>query len=674
MPELPPKLTSEEILDVVLDKVTIDMSIASDLAEPVVISDVNAHPSETSSAETAQVSSTPDAHSEKSFDYKPNITSGGSDDVPLSLPTVQDEKVKTETEETSRTEVDTKKIQGEEMLVLASSMVKQVTECIAKINQLFEKREVVVESPVLAFSRFYIGQAYKQMVKGCGNGRSQYGLTWAGALEPGDSWLNALLRAYIREQESSDRWKELKLTYDYKMHRIAQKRKKAEEKRKKAIEANPGISTNSYQYFQMTRGVAVSDATVIDIEDQYTKNMDAAKLKSPQLFDIVTTDELLKWAKHVRYTPSMHSFETVETTETAVRNLGGWKHFETFGPMWLRQFYLQIGQVQALTFPLSANPTSLQDATSNGTLKAAPLSFSLETLFTLPPVPSTPLKKRSHKKSLKLAEHQAAWKSFLTRSIHVQDQRYWDFVWQSINENLMHLHDVMDFELDGGEDGIRRWMDLVDQSELLTKGAYKDFGAERSMPSYNDLSDHDKKKLHPKLVRIREVAIVVNACLKPTLYSTLFKIDNELRGVYQQVSSILVSNTKSNSPFSWFSRSKASLNDSTASLCASKTHRRTVSLDLLRRAKTTSDEVADDASTTTPNTLDRSTASVPMAEDLSENIQAKLVELQRRQVIDICSRGVLPDIELVKKAFAISQAVVEYYLKEELLAKYQAVY
>lgn len=537
--------------------------------------------------------------------------------------------------------------------------VQSVQSLIDRYKQSIDPQRIILaNSEYGAVQRYYVHPKYKEMVKGCGCVRSQYHAMWAGIQQPGDGWMNELLKCYWREHDDVP------------------------------------FKPSSLKPEHTTRPRSEQSLSSAH-ENEILRQLDvmSARVQNPQVLDVISMEELLVWMRTVRQCPFMYSSSSREAVEVAAEKMGGWEDMELFCRNWIRQFYLQTGR-SGIPYPLPGCKAWFPQSstTGDGTFSHSPLSISIRTLSQLPVEEVPPLEPAVPFDSTK-------WMPSPTH-----DQKWWDYLWFCACKELLDLYDVLEKELEGGSSGLQKWMDLVRRSGLLENGDYVDL-----LPDPNSTFDHDeslskqqRKRLHPLLIRIREKAIVVNACLKPDRLQSLRHLESEIRREFVPTLKEFISGTLQSTQQLPSSSAQGPLlspqplKKEPPSVRKTKSHRKSLSTGVVERASKffqqrqqeeqhEAAEVKEDVNASYPQPLatdskevsrrERSHSVPQLPADALPGGHSFHFHLETQRICrEILAKPGLPDATLVQAAFTLSEVVVKHYLIHELPAKYQSVY
>jgi hypothetical protein len=581
------------------------------------------------------------------------------------------------------------------LIMQAMENVKKVVE--AHRTQINPQLIIAANSELGNLQRFYVRPKYKEMVKGCGSGRTQYGIAWAGTIRPGDAWMNDLLRCYWRELENRK--------FEWTILNRPLRKKDPETGDEEAVWMMFGQENEA------------------DLELKRKVEFLSMKTTNNNVLDAIDFNDLMAWIKFTRRHPDFHSAWTREVVETAIEKMGGWKLYDIFLHHWARQFYLEMGKSN-IPFPLPGCRTWWHDidSTVDGSIKSFPSSLSLPELHQ-ESLKMPLMKQGSGKDVSKDIPHAESFMEMLSKVLQGpthQDTRHYNMLCRSICKDLINLHNVLDSEFDNcSEQALKDWMRLVDESELLSKGKYKDYGIPENVPFDDSFTDTQKHLLHPALVKIREKGIVINAYFEPGRYSRLHALDVEIRRIF---SVKLVKKAGDNKSSGSFSALKSLTSSAHAGSIGSggKSHKKSFSTGgafekifsrFNHRNIVDDDEDDDDGKTVktnigvpssqspkaamilTADSLGRSPHSEFGSSSLSRNPGTKMrtssapnspTELYGETVSifvdirelcqEIAAKKELISVDLIRDAFERAERVVRHYLTEELPAKYQAVY
>ena len=559
---------------------------------------------------------------------------------------------------------------------------------------------ILANSEMGNLQKYYVRPRYKEMVKGCGGSRTQYTSMWAGITQPGDGWMNDVLKCYWRELEADSFERDLWTSRS---------------DNNKTPDENKNEPTSD------------ADREEEKIMSEMMRRLDlmTARSSNPHVLDVIHIDKVITWIKSTRTSPHLHSAATLEVVEIAVEKMGGWKFVDIFSYNWIRQFYLPAGRI-GIPFPLPGCKSWLPafECPSPAGFSSTPLSLSLQELNQLAPKEPPPNSSPSKRSQPKLSMTPPADFPLVGPTNPLQDQKYWDYLWLSVCRELLEVHELLDTELDGGEIGLQRWMEQVEHCGLLTDGAYREYPLSE-VNTMEDIPVKYRRTLHPTVVRIREQGIVINACLKPDRVCYLYKVEKEVRQEFSKIPEVA-----REASFVQDLRLMEHHDKSPVSMVR-RTHRKSYSTGVIERAskmmmKTSkvmhSNESLSaslrvqipnkvdgqgDSSGNAPQTpfpkgttaaasqggsseaepplpmnprrRDRSHSAPPMPFEVwrpqgsGGGFENLYLESQRicRQIV---TKRPLPEWEMITRAFRFSEVIVKHYLTNELSAKYQSAY
>lgn len=508
-------------------------------------------------------------------------------------------------------------------------------------------------SEVGQLERFFVRTKYKEMVKGCGPGRRINSANWAGSVEPGDNWMNDLIRAFLRHREI-----------------IPEPTKQ-------------GLSKEEQKKQSIIRGA-----------ESLAKKFDAAKYRSlnEMFLDVVDLNELISWMELSRMQPFLYSKLTLDIIENAVYKMGGWRHVKGFCLTWMLQFYAEFGR-PSIAFPLPGCRLWLPETDSTQNLSITDISSSL----TLDKISASNNEKNFG------AKPDTGQKTpiSIVDADNDPDDRFWNYIRFYASRELLNLHKMYYEEFGSSEENVYTWIKDVLESGVSSGKYIIDKDSSKQEPRM-DKTLYPKRSdlLHPTLVNIREKAIVINAFFKPINYKQMQKLDQEIREIFSPqpgtpVQTKHVSHSKEND--SDFLKSKT-----TNSLKERRTHKKSASTGIyqsLKSAKSDTNAKMEDGHgkpglsklTLTFGSLPRDasnypqspvpsmsrmkerTLSAPVPFDKSEEKPLDPSEI-RSTWMEILSYPKLPTDKLIHEAFELSEKVVKFYLIYELPAKYQSMY